>query len=113
MQRWFVRDLDIRSTFVARSFEEPLGDLLESKSHARIDALLERATVDERLYALALCDANGQPDTEDAQFSRIDRVQRARAFARRYRLPARVVAGAAACVDSRSEAQRRQPLRPW
>ena len=44
-QRWFVRDLDIRSTFVARSFEEPLGDLLESKSHARIDALLERATV--------------------------------------------------------------------
>src|SRR5688572_5341526 len=58
-QRWFVRDLDIRSTFVARSFEEPLGDLLESKSHARIDALLERATVDERLYALALCDASG------------------------------------------------------
>ena len=59
MQRWFVRDLDMRSTLIARSFEEPLGDLLESKSHARIDALLERATVDERLYALALCDANG------------------------------------------------------
>ena len=59
-QRWFVRDLDIRASFIARSFEEPLGDLLESKSHARIDALLERATVDERLYALALCDANGQ-----------------------------------------------------
>jgi trehalose-6-phosphate synthase len=60
MQRWFVRDLDIRSTLIARSFEEPLGDLLESKAHARIDALLERATVDERLYALALCDANGR-----------------------------------------------------
>ncbi|MGZ9076283.1 MAG: trehalose-6-phosphate synthase, partial [Burkholderiaceae bacterium] len=59
MRRWFVRDLDMRSTLVARSFEEPLGDLLESKSHARIDALLERATVDERLYALALCDVNG------------------------------------------------------
>ena len=50
--RWFVRDLDMRSTLVARSFEELLGDLLESNSHARIDALLERATVDERLYAL-------------------------------------------------------------
>ena len=60
MQRWFVRDLDMRSTLIARSFEEPVGDLLESKSHARIDALLERATVDERLYALALCDANGR-----------------------------------------------------
>ena len=59
MQRWFVRDLDMRSTLVARSFEEPVVDLLESKSHARIDALLERATVDERLYALALCDADG------------------------------------------------------
>ena len=59
-QRWFVRDLDMRSTLVARSFEEPLGDLLESKAHARIDTLLERATVDERLYALALCDADGQ-----------------------------------------------------
>ena len=60
MQRWFVRDLDMRSTLIARSFEEPLGDLLESKSHARIDALLERATVDERLYALALCDSEGR-----------------------------------------------------
>jgi trehalose 6-phosphate synthase len=60
MQRWFVRDLDIRSTFIARSFEEPVGDLLESNAHARIDALLERATVDERLFALALCDANGR-----------------------------------------------------
>ena len=60
MQRWFVRDLDMRSTLIARSFEEPLGDLLESKSHARIDVLLERATADERLYALALCDANGR-----------------------------------------------------
>jgi trehalose 6-phosphate synthase len=31
MQRWFVRDLDMRSTLVARSFEEPVVDLLESK----------------------------------------------------------------------------------
>ncbi len=59
MQRWFVRDLDIRASLVGRSFEEPLGDLLESNAHVRISALLERATVDERLFALALCDANG------------------------------------------------------
>ena len=60
MQRWFVRDLDLRASLIARSFEEPVGDLLEAKIPARIDALLERATVDERLFALAICDAAGQ-----------------------------------------------------
>ena len=60
MQRWFVRDLDIRAGLIARSFEEPVGDLVESKTYARLDALLERATTDERLYALALCDAEGR-----------------------------------------------------
>ena len=60
MQRWFVRDLDIRSSFVARSLEEQVGELLESKSNSRIDALLERATADERLFALGLCDADSR-----------------------------------------------------
>jgi trehalose 6-phosphate synthase len=60
MQRWFVRDLDLRSAFVARSLEEQVGELLESKANARIDSLLERATADERLYALGLCDAEGR-----------------------------------------------------
>jgi trehalose 6-phosphate synthase len=60
MQRWFVRDLDLRSTFVSRSLEEQVGELLESKSYARIDGLLERATTDERLYALGLCDVEGR-----------------------------------------------------
>ena len=60
MQRWFVRDLDIRAGLIARSFEEPVSDLVESKTYARLDSLLERATTDERLYALALCDAEGR-----------------------------------------------------
>src|SRR5512134_777557 len=60
MQRWFVRDLDLRSALVARSFEEQVGELLESNSVARIDALLERAAADERLFALALCDVDGR-----------------------------------------------------
>ncbi len=60
MQRWFVRDLDIRAGLIARSFEEPVSDLVESKTFARLDSLLERATTDERLFALALCDAEGR-----------------------------------------------------
>lgn len=60
MQRWFVRDLDIRSAFVARTLEEQVGELLETRSFERIDSVLERATADERLYALGLCDADGR-----------------------------------------------------
>ncbi|MGH6622583.1 MAG: alpha,alpha-trehalose-phosphate synthase (UDP-forming) [Burkholderiaceae bacterium] len=60
LQRWFQRDLDIRAAFVARSLEEPLGALLESNNLPRIDAVLERATTDERLYALGLCDGDGR-----------------------------------------------------
>ncbi len=56
--RWFVRDLDIRSTFVARTLEEQIAELTAAKSYARIDALLERAAADERLFALGLCDAD-------------------------------------------------------
>jgi trehalose 6-phosphate synthase len=54
--RWFVRDLDIRSAFVARALDEQIAELAAAKSYARIDALLERATADERLFALGLCD---------------------------------------------------------
>lgn len=56
--RWFVRDLDIRSAFVARTLDEQIAELSAAKSFARIDALLERAAADERLFALGLCDAD-------------------------------------------------------
>ena len=58
--RWFVRDLDLRSAFLSHAMEEQIGDLLESRSTVRVNALLERATADERLYALGLCDAEGR-----------------------------------------------------
>ncbi|MFZ5540728.1 MAG: alpha,alpha-trehalose-phosphate synthase (UDP-forming), partial [Pseudomonadota bacterium] len=56
--RWFVRDLDIRSALVARTLDQQLAELAAAKSTARIDALLERAAADERLFALGLCDAD-------------------------------------------------------
>ncbi len=56
--RWFVRDLDIRSALIARTLDERIVELTATKSYARIDALLERAAADERLFALGLCDAD-------------------------------------------------------
>ncbi len=55
MQRWFVRDLDIRSTFIASTVQEPLAALIAAKSNQRITAFFARMVQDERLYAVALC----------------------------------------------------------
>jgi trehalose 6-phosphate synthase len=58
--RWFVRDLDLRSAFLSHAIEESIGEYLASGAGARINALLERATADERIYALGLCDPQGR-----------------------------------------------------
>jgi trehalose-6-phosphate synthase len=58
--RWFVRDLDLRSAFLSHAIEESIGEYLASGAGARINALLERATADERVYALGLCDPQGR-----------------------------------------------------
>jgi trehalose 6-phosphate synthase len=57
--RWFVRDLDIRSRMLASTLEEPLLDHVTLKSRMRINQLFSKAIEDERLYALAFCDRNG------------------------------------------------------
>ncbi|MFO1316793.1 MAG: trehalose-6-phosphate synthase [Burkholderiales bacterium] len=53
--RWFVRDLDIRSNLIASTVAEPLADLIETGSTARILGFFHRLTSDERLYAVGLC----------------------------------------------------------
>jgi len=70
MGRWFARDLDIRSALVARSLDQQLGTLLDSGAYASIDALLERAAADERLFALGLCDSAGRPIRRTRYFPR-------------------------------------------
>ncbi len=60
MLRWFVRDLDIRSSLVGKTLGDALAEQLESHNLARVDALLERATSDERLFALAICSPDGR-----------------------------------------------------
>ena len=55
MQRWFVRDLDMRSTLIASTVREPLTALIASGSDPRITLFFNRMLQDERLYAVGLC----------------------------------------------------------
>ncbi|MCE5264584.1 MAG: trehalose-6-phosphate synthase [Deltaproteobacteria bacterium] len=57
--RWFVRDIDMRSKLIASTLQEPLTDLLQQGNKSRINALFLRALRDERLFAMAYCDREG------------------------------------------------------
>jgi len=57
IERWFVRDLDMRSAVIANSVKEPLLERLSSGSTARIVGYFNRITQDERLFAVGFCDA--------------------------------------------------------
>jgi trehalose 6-phosphate synthase len=53
--RWFLRDLDIRSQFIAGTLQEPLIELVNKGNRAKINALFTRSIRDERLFALGYC----------------------------------------------------------
>jgi len=53
--RWFARDLNMRSRLISSTLQEPLAELLQRGERARINALLQRATKDERLLAVGVC----------------------------------------------------------
>jgi trehalose-6-phosphate synthase len=57
--RWFVRDLDIRSSLIGRTLGDALSEQIKAHNWTRVDALLERATSDERLFAIAVCSPEG------------------------------------------------------
>jgi len=57
--RWFVRDLDTRSQSLANALQEPLLEYIPQRSEKRITQLFDRAMRDERLHAIAFCDAGG------------------------------------------------------
>jgi trehalose 6-phosphate synthase len=54
--RWFVRDLDMRSTLIASTVQEPLQDMIQTGIPARTQKLFNRIIQDERLYAIGFCD---------------------------------------------------------
>ena len=58
--RWWVNDLETRSHLVANTMQEQLIDLVREGNGARVRQVFRRAVEDERLYALAYCNAEGQ-----------------------------------------------------
>jgi trehalose 6-phosphate synthase len=56
--RWFVRDLDIRTSLIANALQEPLEPLIREGSRAKVLRLFDRNLRDERLFALGFCDLN-------------------------------------------------------
>ncbi|HTT40677.1 MAG TPA: trehalose-6-phosphate synthase [Burkholderiales bacterium] len=58
--RWFVRDLDIRTSLIASTVEDSLRELIVSGQRARIVDLFNRMLQDERLYAIGFCDTRHQ-----------------------------------------------------
>jgi trehalose 6-phosphate synthase len=55
MERWFVRDLDIRSSSISAAVQDPVTQLIAAGSDAKITQFFNRMLQDERLYALGLC----------------------------------------------------------
>jgi trehalose 6-phosphate synthase len=53
--RWFVRDLDMRSSLIASAVQEPLVEQLALGGKARINNYFTRIIQDERLYAMGYC----------------------------------------------------------
>jgi trehalose 6-phosphate synthase len=54
-QRWFVRDMDIRSALIANTIGEPLLEQLAAGSKVKTANFFVRITQDERLYAIGYC----------------------------------------------------------
>ena len=59
---WSRRDVELRSTLVFNSVQEPLADMLANNEAARIQSLFERVATDARVMAVALCRGEGVPE---------------------------------------------------
>jgi len=60
MLRWWVNDLDIRSRLVANTMQEQLAGMVRDGDAAGIRQLFARDVQDERLYAIAFCNPEGE-----------------------------------------------------
>ncbi|BCA55301.1 Alpha,alpha-trehalose-phosphate synthase [Nitrospira sp. KM1] len=58
--KWFVRDLEIRSTLIARTAEGPLAELLATDNKTKLLSYFHRIIQDERLFAIGFCDQANQ-----------------------------------------------------
>ena len=57
--KWFVRDMDMRSTLIANAIHDSIQDSLVGGSRTRTLTVFNKILQDERLYALGFCSASG------------------------------------------------------
>jgi trehalose 6-phosphate synthase len=57
MVKWFVRDLDIRSSLIANTVQEQLQELVVNGTKVKVLRFFNTITQDERLYAIGFCDS--------------------------------------------------------
>ena len=55
--RWFSRDLNSRGALMVNAMSDAVAEALLDRRADRLSALLDRAVQDERLFAIAACDA--------------------------------------------------------
>lgn len=53
--RWFVRDLDLRSSLIGSTMQEPLEEMIRTGGRSRMLQFFTRIAQDERLYAMGFC----------------------------------------------------------
>jgi trehalose 6-phosphate synthase len=58
MLKWAIRDLDSRSELVAQTLEDPAADLITQGAATKLRVLLERATRDQRVFAVGVCNTD-------------------------------------------------------
>ena len=58
--QWFVRDLDIRAQLISGAIYDPLVLLVDRREKEKVQAVFEHFIKDERLFAIALCSAEGK-----------------------------------------------------
>lgn len=55
-ERWFMRDLDMRSALIASTIRDSLLELRAADTHEKVVRYFTRITADERLLAMGFCD---------------------------------------------------------
>src|SRR6202042_2119863 len=59
LAEWFRSDVELRAQLVMHSVEEPITELVETGSEARLRIYLIKIVADERLLAILVCRPDG------------------------------------------------------